>query len=786
MDASAWSSEDSSASSLSWDWEAVPQLPALVPVVLRPRAFHLGLLLRRLQSPPSIFTYVLTATLQGVLVSLAEGSRVLIFLRERDWYCFSACDRGSAPSWDVVQPSEPSISGGVWDPKPFGEFAREEELFDYEPSLVDEADWYNAVREDRPPSPVHEVGAFPEKPLSFEHLGEPSVCAAEVAEPASSSKMRARLSDEAFVKLAAEMSFKKLRAEGPKQAWQDHPVFGGDPFTASLTSWLAMTPSVGIRETVNPPDPDVELRSDDFQEIPWTVQRRLQRIRIVRSDEDERNHALKKLKVMVLLDPMATNLGRHLMLKTGELEDEDLVAASFCDAFAQKAAGTLTKRAGSLHRLVVQLFKQGVGSPWRMEESDLYSALSAMRDSGCGASAPSHVLEALHFMHAVVHFRCMDLKVVISARCKGLAHSSFLGKQPLVQRDSLKCKQAMTLEHIMVRAGEVERCVLGHVLFCLHAVCRWKDSQRLKAVHLLGDGESQLIFAEALGSKTSHSKEAKTRFTPYAALAQGLTECGWGKLWLDARASCGLTFGEGADGFALPTWSLRLDTWGSTEMGSAEATAWIQDWLADTGVENQRIGTHSLKTTLLTWAGRSTIIKLTDDERLLLGHHVLPKVKSMVTYSREAYTSLAGKVLALYRTIRSGAFDPDLDPASRVMQVADALEKGVQSASTEGGRRQVSGLEPPVELEADSDGSASEPEEPEPFDVPGPKLVRAPFANVDLAKCRIHMTSGIAHCLREDGVFLCGRLCTERYSSYEGVGAEDPDVCLQCSRAMGE
>ena len=97
----------------------------------------------------------------------------------------------------------------------------------------------------------------------------------------------------------------------------------------------------------------------------------------------------------------------------------------------------------------------------------------------------------------------------------------------------------------------------------------------------------------------------------------------------------------------------------------------------------------------------------------------------MVTYSREAYTSLAGKVLALYRTIRSGAFDPDLDPASRVMQVADALEKGVQSASAEGGRRQVSGLAPPVKLKADSDGSASEPEKPEPFAVPGPKLVRA-------------------------------------------------------------
>ena len=58
-----------------------------------------------------------------------------------------------------------------------------------------------------------------------------------------------------------------------------------------------------------------------------------------------------------------------------------------------------------------------------------------------------------------------------------------------------------------------------------------------------------------------------------------------------------------------------------------------------------------------------TIVRLSKAERLLLGHHVQPSVKSMLTYSREDYTSLAGKVLALYRTIRSGAFDPDLDPA---------------------------------------------------------------------------------------------------------------------------
>ena len=82
----------------------------------------------------------------------------------------------------------------------------------------------------------------------------------------------------------------------------------------------------------------------------------------------------------------------------------------------------------------------------------------------------------------------------------------------------------------MVWLGPVEQCILGQMLFCIHGVFRWKDSQRLELVELKGSGESQIIFGDALGSKTSLSKEAKSRFTPYAALAQGLTECAWGTI----------------------------------------------------------------------------------------------------------------------------------------------------------------------------------------------------------------------------------------------------------------
>ena len=315
---------------------------------------------------------------------------------------------------------------------------------------------------------------------------------------------------------------------------------------------------------------------------------------------------MKKLKAVLLLDPLATGLGRSLVQKTGALE------SGFCDAFSTKATGTLTKRAGSLQRLVVQLYKQDVASPWRMAEEDLYTALTNLRDQGCGATSPSHMIESLFFLHGIARFLHMDLDTVISARCKGVAHSCFVSKAPLEQRDPLTCDQVRRLEAAMVRAGPVSQCILGQILFCVHGVCRWKDSQRLKLVELLGDGESQIIFfGDALGSKTS---EQGGKFTPYAALAQGLTECSWGQLWIEARRECGLTFGRGPEGPALSD----LMSGVRAQWGAAEAAAYLAEWLEGSCPDGQSIGTHSLNVTLLTWASRSTVVRMSKAERLLL------------------------------------------------------------------------------------------------------------------------------------------------------------------------
>lgn len=48
------------------------------------------------------------------------------------------------------------------------------------------------------------------------------------------------------------------------------------------------------------------------------------------------------------------------------------------------------------------------------------------------------------------------------------------------------------------------------------------------------------------------------------------------------------------------------------------------------------------------------------------GHHLEPNMKSVLVYSREAFTTLYSKILAMFVTIREGSFDPDVSAVRRV------------------------------------------------------------------------------------------------------------------------
>ena len=143
--------------------------------------------------------------------------------------------------------------------------------------------------------------------------------------------------------------------------------------------------------------------------------------------------------------------------------------------------------------------------------------------------------------------------------------------------------------------------MLGQILFCLHASCRWSDSQRVVVISRQEADGVVLLVVDALTAKHTYSQESQRILLPHAALGKGLTGRDWSDAWLRARDAEGLTVGNG---MCLP--SLRADGsgWLEVKMSSTEGQLFLHEVLG--GIEQasapvQKLGTHSLKATLLSW-----------------------------------------------------------------------------------------------------------------------------------------------------------------------------------------
>ncbi|CAE7467862.1 unnamed protein product, partial [Symbiodinium necroappetens] len=454
---------------------------------------------------------------------------------------------------------------------------------------------------------------------------------------------------------------KKRRLNLARQPWQTKPSH----LQQSYNMLFKGLPDLGVHETLaNTIGRDVLPEPSD--RVPWTVTRRLAKLRVPKTDADIRDSALRRLKTLVLLDPEATALGSSLVDQGKAAADEDIMQ-SLSDAFRGKASLTLQKRSLSLQSFVVRSYDASLDSPWRLGEGQIYSLFSDIRDGGSKASTASHILEAL----------------------------------------------------------------------------RWSDSQNIISLHLTAEGEGQLLIAEALGSKTSTTAEAKTR--PYVCVAAGVSNTPWAYHWLQAREREGLGFDWGC----LPSWSQKWGCWSQERMSSEEAADILLEVLTSLEMPpgpDESIGTHSFKTktTLITWSGWSSAVTFSPKERLLMGHHLRKGgASSTLIYSRQYYINLAGKLLAMFRTIRRGDFDPDSEVSDRVAAIATAFAEEGPSRGHQ-----------PRQVEEHQEGAADvESSESAESAVPYAPMPRA------------------------------GNII--RYRDFEEDDADDPDTCHQCRRQEG-
>ena len=505
---------------------------------------------------------------------------------------------------------------------------------------------------------------------------EPSSPADDLEPPVGTVALTGpQASEPAWQQCATSAAVKRQRMEMPKLPWERPPfdfVFRtGDKWSLAGYNDLFAHTTVGCADVLNSQlAPERDTIVGGRVEQPPVVHLNFKRVRTELPDEDIRCVALSKLRDILLQDPLTTQIGTGINNILNGGGAYQLVEQSIGDCFRSKASSTLQKRAGSLWRLCKLLRLGGTTNPLRLTEESLYGALCTMRESGAGATSAQHALEAgvlgLHSQTFIGGPTSGHLWKV--PRC--VARDMYLTKNPLEQKHPLKLAHVRHLEFLFHDLPTTMQCILGQILFCIHACCRWKDSQRIKNLSIeVGHGEA-LIHAEEIASKTAVSAEAGTRFLPYVALGTGVVGTNWGSPWLSARLADGLDFSD----HALPSFSERTLAWTSNPMSASEATYWLREFLEgalEPGLA-LKFGSHSCKTTLLTWAGRSTKISFSPTERRLLGHHLEQNMKSILTYSGEAFTNLYSKVLSMFKCMRDGSFHLDLAAIDRVVQLSDS------------------------------------------------------------------------------------------------------------------
>ena len=168
------------------------------------------------------------------------------------------------------------------------------------------------------------------------------------------------------------------------------PVFNNHTFSRRFEIRPQM---VGLADVLNP-QPKVRAAipvHNVFQQSQLAVRKRIVLTSYNVKDDELRSRALNRFKVLVCLDLKATGIGRSMLNCLGNLDSSTNVLQVLEDALANKATGTLLKRASSLWRWANWLASLDKGTCFDQNEATLYQYMNHLRDSGSAPTAASHL-----------------------------------------------------------------------------------------------------------------------------------------------------------------------------------------------------------------------------------------------------------------------------------------------------------------------------------------------------------------------------------------------------------
>ncbi|CAE7580079.1 unnamed protein product [Symbiodinium natans] len=476
--------------------------------------------------------------------------------------------------------------------------------------------------------------------------------------------------------------------------------------------------------------------------------------------QDDRARALKRFRILLLLDPPATRTGRQMLTVVGTHVDVEQALKVLSDTLEPKATGTLTKRVSSLWSYAEFLSTHGVKSPFSAGEPTLYKYLCWLRDQKRGATSGTSTLEALRFSDSMFTFLCITLSELDSPRVKGVAHSLFMTKRrrspaPLIPVAVVRFLIGLVLDTLR---KDRERTIAGQILACIFLVGRWSDLRRAVNYRTSVAGGICILEADAKGHKAAYSKELQLELLPFLGIGGWPASQPWATVFLELRLKYGI---QGA----LPSWNDSKQQWADYDMSTSEATGWLREMaeeVCDTSVA-VTLRAHSAKVTLLSWAGTCPLF--TREEKTLLGHHTEPTTRSATTYDRNALIRLHAKVHRMLEDIGEERQVPDASAAEQVRTLVQPRDDALPD---------VEGSEVVQDSSDDEQGPLGL--------IQGEH--RAPVPDANLHEWVQHKLSSMVHAKSSDTPrkLACGRMLSCNFHDVEAgqLDVHQTSFCAQC------
>ena len=508
-------------------------------------------------------------------------------------------------------------------------------------------------------------------------------------------------------------------------------------------------------------------------------------------DEDLMRHkSLLRWRKIIESDITTSKTGLQIEEAVNRTNEGSVAFAMIQDVFAKKSTATLQKRSGDMLRYSMWCLARGVSCPWRLSEETVYQYVTYLKDNKARPTCASSFVSALRF--SAHTYGLEGVVSALSPRVLGSSEGQFMKRKPIKQALPLTVKQVYALETAAAFHEDMQlRFAAGYMCFCLFACCRFRDP-------MFGELWTLDMPSEHFGyveCKTRRHKTAnivrQAAYLPLVAFTCGLSNRSWGSEFFRLR-----DLFDPDDGFAgqyvLPA-ILRNGLWAQRPMTTSEGTQILRELLQETGSSVEGISTHSLKTTLLSWAAKA---QMDISDRRLLGHHVDPSTVSPLTYSRDALAGPLEKLWQIVCRVKEGRFLPDESRAARALKNI-SLNSGQVSAQSEVHNceihmtEQVASTEctDPVVYSSDSECRKSSSDLSDVSDVPDDDEEAALIASIsiqrevagDLDNVYINRSSGLGHMMLDDaGVkFICGRTYTEAYKSACNI-RYPVHMCLKC------